>query len=67
MARFDLDAEWGQPALVPLDVVQDRKAERHHSHVRENRGAARELSVVKKGEMGGTIRGWKNRGERECR
>jgi len=42
MARFDLGAEWGQPALAPLNPVRERKVERHHSHVKENRGTARE-------------------------
>jgi HSP20 family protein len=42
MARFNLNAEWGQPALAPLDAIQNEKAEQQHSHMRANPGMARE-------------------------
>jgi len=32
VTRFDVEAEWGQPAVATLSTVQSEKAEQKHSH-----------------------------------
>jgi HSP20 family molecular chaperone IbpA len=42
MARFDLDAEWGQHAIVPLGATQNAKADQQRHQYNENRGEKQE-------------------------
>ncbi len=42
MARFDVDAEWGQHASVTPSAINNAQAEQHHPHGGQNREMTRE-------------------------